>query len=136
MNFFSLSAAGFFAGLLGALGLGGGGVLVIFLTVFMHVPQLKAQGINLLFFIPTGVFALIFHLRRGLADMRAALPAAGLGLIGAALGSLAARFIGAEAVRIIFGLMLAALGGWELFAPRGKSGAARAFRASRRPPRR
>lgn len=113
----STSIAGFLAGLIGALGLGGGGVLVMFLTVFMAVPQLKAQGINLLFFIPVGLFALIFHIRQKLIDYKTALPAIGLGLIGAVCGSMLARFIGSGKVRILFGVMLAVLGVWELLAP-------------------
>ena len=44
--------AGLFSAVAGALGLGGGGVLVLYLTLGMHMPQLRAQGINLLFFCP------------------------------------------------------------------------------------
>jgi uncharacterized protein len=109
--------AGFLAGVTGALGLGGGGVLVLFLTVFLGVSQLKAQGINLLFFIPIGLFALFFHAKKKLVDWGAALPAILCGLAGAALGCLLARFFGAGTVRRIFGAMLLILGSWELFAP-------------------
>lgn len=44
--------AGLFSAVAGALGLGGGGVLVLYLTLGMHMPQLRAQGINLLFSCP------------------------------------------------------------------------------------
>lgn len=129
---FVACAAGFFSGLLGALGLGGGGVLVIFLTVFLGVPQLKAQGINLMFFIPIGVLALIFHAKRGLVDFKAALPAAGLGLAGAALGAMMTRFIGPGVIRVIFGVFLGTLGAYELFAPHRGRGAARSPSPRRR----
>lgn len=129
--FLIVCAAGFAAGLLGALGLGGGGVLVIFLTVFLGVPQLRAQGINLLFFIPIGVFALIFHTKKGLVVFRAALPAAGLGLLGAAFGAMMTRFIGPGTIRVIFGVFLALLGAYELFRPHRRQGA-----SSSPPPRR
>ena len=108
---------GFLAGFTGALGLGGGGVLVLFLTVFLGVSQLKAQGINLLFFIPIGIFALFFHARKKLVDWKAALPAVVCGLAGAALGCVLARYFGAVVVRKIFGALLLALGSWELFMP-------------------
>ena len=111
------SGVGFLAGTIGGLGLGGGGVLVMFLTIFAGLPQLKAQGINLMFFIPVGLFALLFHIRQKLVDFKTALPAIGLGLAGAACGSLLARLIGAHSVRLIFGIMLAALGLWEVAAP-------------------
>ena len=50
-------AAGLFSGIIGGMGLGGGAVLIIYLTVFSDVDQLKAQGINLLFFIPIALLA-------------------------------------------------------------------------------
>lgn len=107
--------AGFLAGFIGALGLGGGAVLVLFLTVFASVPQLKAQGINLLFFIPVGLFALIWHCRKRLVLWRTALPAILAGLLGAVGGSLLSRFFGGGTVRVLFGVMLLILGLWELF---------------------
>ena len=113
----SATIAGFLAGLIGGLGLGGGGVLVMFLTVFAGTPQHEAQGINLLFFIPVGFFALLFHIRQKLIDFKTALPAIGLGLVGAVCGSMLTRFIGGGCVRILFGVMLAALGLWEVAAP-------------------
>ncbi len=109
--------AGFFSGFLGGLGLGGGGVLVLFLTLFAGSGQLHAQGLNLAFFIPVGLFALIFHVRHRLVDFRMAWPAVLLGLLGALLGSLAAAHIGAAVVRKLFGLLLLTLGGWEVFSP-------------------
>ena len=108
---------GFLAGFIGALGLGGGGVLVMFLTIFMGVGQLKAQGINLLFFIPVGLFALLFHCRKKLVNWKIAIPAILCGLIGAAIGSLLANFFGASVMRKLFGTMLLILGAWELFVP-------------------
>lgn len=117
MTIFTACLAGFLAGFIGALGLGGGGVLVMFLTVFLGVGQLKSQGINLMFFIPVGLFALIWHIKRGLVRFKAAVPAIIAGLCGALLGAFLARFFGGDTIRRLFGLMLLLLGGWELFAP-------------------
>lgn len=115
MALFIALAAGFASGMIGALGLGGGGVLIMFLTVFGGVSQLKAQGINLLFFIPVGIFALIFHFKNRLVDFKSALPSIIAGLAGALLGSILAEFIGAMATRRIFGIMLLFLGAFEMF---------------------
>ena len=41
-------AAGLLSGIIGAMGLGGGAVLIIYLSVFTDMP-LKSQGITLLF---------------------------------------------------------------------------------------
>lgn len=111
------SIVGFLAGFIGALGLGGGGVLVMFLAAFLGMGQLRAQGVNLLFFIPIGIFALILHTRKKLVEWKTALPAIGFGLAGAAVGCYLARFLGADIIRRIFGGMLLVLGIFELFSP-------------------
>ena len=43
--------ASFVIALLTGLGVGGGGLFVVFLNMFTDIPQIKVQGINLLFFI-------------------------------------------------------------------------------------
>jgi uncharacterized membrane protein YfcA len=116
---FSAIISGLLAGFFGALGLGGGGVLVMFLTVFLGTAQLQAQGINLLFFIPVGLFALYFHIKQKLVVWPAAVPAIILGILGALVGSLLARYFGGDVIRRIFGLMLLLLGVHELFFPEG-----------------
>lgn len=58
------AVAGILSGLLGAMGLGGGGILIIYLSIFTSIPQAQAQGINLLFFLPTAVLALIVYQRK------------------------------------------------------------------------
>lgn len=112
--------AGFLAGFIGGLGLGGGGVLVLFLTLFAGIGQLRAQGINLAFFIPVGLFALVFHIRNHLVDFKAACPAILLGLGGAVLGSVLASHLGGQTIGKLFGILLLALGAWEVFAPHKK----------------
>ncbi|HCB99862.1 MAG TPA: hypothetical protein DEP42_01365, partial [Ruminococcaceae bacterium] len=107
-------------GFIGGLGLGGGGVLVLFLTLFAGVGQLRAQGINLAFFIPVGLFALFFHVRNHLVAFKVAWPAILLGLAGAFLGSVIAERIGANVVGKLFGLLLLILGVHEILAPRSQ----------------
>ena len=46
-----IAIASFIIALLSGMGIGSGGLLVIYLTLLEKVPQLTAQGINLLFFI-------------------------------------------------------------------------------------
>ena len=49
--------AGAAAGALGAMGLGGGGVLLLWLA-FSGMDQLAAQGVNLFFILPVGAAGL------------------------------------------------------------------------------
>ena len=60
MNILAL-LAGLLSGIIGAMGLGGGAVLIIYLSLFTETEQLTAQGINLLFFIPTALLAVIIY---------------------------------------------------------------------------
>jgi uncharacterized membrane protein YfcA len=64
---------GFGAGVLSAWGVGGGTLLLLFMTLFLDVEQKTAQGINLLFFLPTAAASLIAQRKSGYVD-RAALP--------------------------------------------------------------
>lgn len=109
------------AGLLGALGLGGGGVLLLYLTLWAGVGQLEAQGINLLFFLPTGLLAVVLHTKAGLISWRTALPAVATGVAGVFLGSYLAQAVGEAGLRKIFGLLVLILGIRELFAKKTAS---------------
>ena len=108
-------AVSFLAGAAGALGIGGGAVLLLYLTLFASLPQLQAQGINLLFFIPIAFTAIVIHFKNGLIDRRAVLFAVPFGLAGAFLGLKLAEFIGNDLLRRIFGILLGVVGLWELF---------------------
>ena len=55
--------AGALTGLLTGAGIGGGSLLLLYMTVFQKVPQLEAQGINLLYFLAATPPSLYFHIR-------------------------------------------------------------------------
>lgn len=103
------------AGVLGAMGLGGGSVLVLYLTFFRELPQTEAQGINLLFFIPCAVLALIVYRKRKLIDFTAVLPIVLGGLIGVTVGNALLPILGGAMLRKIFGALLLFIGGSEIY---------------------
>ncbi len=107
--------AGLFSGILGAMGLGGGGVLIIYLSLFTDTKQLTAQGINLLFFIPIGVFALIIYSTKKQIKWKLTLKYAFWGLIGTTLGLLLTDFLGGKITGKIFGGLLILIGLSEIF---------------------
>ena len=109
------SLAGFFAAVLGALGMGGGGVLLIYLTAAAGMTQMKAQGINLLFFIPIAAVALLIHARHKLLAYRLALIGILSGVVGVFAGYAIARMIGDRSLSKAFGVFLLVLGLRELF---------------------
>ena len=54
MNWLLSSIIAFASAAIASMGIGGGAVLLLFLTVFSDIPLATAQGINLLFFLPIG----------------------------------------------------------------------------------
>ncbi len=107
--FVDLAAALCIAGLSG-MGVGSGGLFVIYLTLLRGAPQLAAQGWNLLFFLFSAGASLAVHLRR--RELRWGLIAilAAAGLIGAYFGSALAPTIDPTLLRRLFGGMLIASG--------------------------
>ena len=87
MSWFWIAIASVLSGTLGAMGLGGGGILLLVL-VWAGWPQMTAQGINLLIILPVGLLGLYFHRKNGLTDGKAAWPLLLGGLPGVLLGVL------------------------------------------------
>lgn len=107
--------AGFFSGMLGAMGFGGGGILILYLTVYRNINQLTAQGINLLFFIPSAVTAVIMHSKNHLIKWKTALKYIFFGMIGVAAGFFLLKIINEDIIRKIFSVMLIIMGIKEFF---------------------
>ncbi len=58
--------AGFFSGLIGGMGMGGGTILIPALTIIFGVEQHVAQATNLIAFLPMALFTLNVHRKNGL----------------------------------------------------------------------
>ena len=112
--------AAFFSGLAASLGLGGGGILLLYLVLALNVEQLQAQGINLIFFLPCAVIAIIFYTKKRLIDWKAAWPILAGGLLGVGLGVWLAGAISADWLAKIFGGFLLLLGFREFFSKNKK----------------
>ena len=108
-------AAGTLTGILSGLGIGGGSLLLIYMTGFAGIPQNTAQGINLLYFLPTAGAALPAHIKNGYIEKAALLPAILAGLAGTAAAAWAATGMDAELLHKCFGVYLLIIGVRELF---------------------
>ncbi|MBE6781327.1 MAG: sulfite exporter TauE/SafE family protein [Ruminococcaceae bacterium] len=106
--------AGFLSGIIGAMGLGGGAVLLIYLALFKNTNQLTAQGINLLFFIPIAMLSVIIYAFKKQIKWKTVLFFSISGLVGAALGVWLSSVIGAEFIAKIFGGLLIGAGLWQI----------------------
>ena len=110
MNTFFMILAAFVAGLAASLGIGGGMILMIFLTVFGGYSQLEAQGLNLLFFLPIAITSVILHSKNHLIDKKVIYPTVVTGVIGAVAGTLLAHYIANENMRLLFAAFLLFVG--------------------------
>ena len=107
--------AGFAAGVLTGAGIGGGTLLLVWLTNFGGLEQRQAQGINLLYFLLTAPPALYGHLKNGLVDKPLALRAGAAGLLTAGLTAWLTRGLDTGLLRQAFGVFTIAVGLRELF---------------------
>ena len=108
--------AAFGSGAFGAMGMGGGGILVIYLTLALATGQLEAQGINLLFFLPCAVVSMLINGIRKLIDWKQVLWLALGGLPATLLGIWLAGFMQGKWLGWIFAGFLILLGLKEFFA--------------------
>lgn len=110
MNSIISIIAGFLSGLIGAMGFGGGGVLIIYLVVFANTPQIVAQGINLIFFIPCAVVATVIYLIKKQIKIKMILPVITGGITGVILASYFLRFIKSAWLSNVFAVFLIIMG--------------------------
>ena len=108
---------GFATGIWASMGLGGGFILVVWLTLFENVGQKSAQGINVLFFLPIAFIALIMHLKNHLVNKTLVKKMLLGGIIGAVIGTLGSNVIANDLLRKLFALFLIAFGLRDLFSP-------------------
>lgn len=107
-------AAGAAAGLLSGLGVGGGSLLLLFLTGYAGMSQQQAQGINLLYFIPSAAAALVSHIKNRCVVPQALLPAILSGGVCTILSAALAVRLDTELLHRCFGAFLLAVGTREL----------------------
>lgn len=115
MNLIFPVLAGFLAGIISGFGIGGGTILMIYLTLVMELPQRTAQGINLLYFLPTAAAALIIHSKNRFVQWKTVIPAAVSGCILAALAGYAAMNLDLALLKKLFGGFLILTGLLEFF---------------------
>lgn len=107
--------AGIILGYLAGLGVGGGSLLILWLTLVLGVDQEIARSINLMFFISSASAASLLRWRKGVLPIRTVLPAIFAGCCAAALFSWISTRIDITALKKLFGILLLVTGIRELF---------------------
>lgn len=101
-------------GFLSGLGIGGGSLLILWLTMVMGMDPGTARGLNLLFFIPTALLSCLIRHRQGSVSIRNLWPAMLAGCFSAGVFSLISIRLPAALLRKLFGIVLLVTGLREL----------------------
>lgn len=102
-------------GILSGFGIGGGSLLILWLTMVQQLPQYTAAGINLLYFLCCAPAALVSHIRHHLIEKKIALWCILAGCLASPAASLLAGLLPIHWLRRGFGILLLILGFRELF---------------------
>lgn len=88
------------------MGIGGGGLLIIYLTVYLNLPQLSAQGTNLLLFIVAGIGSFLFHFKKRKIKVWQVLCGIIFGVAGSFLSSFLLEGTSPNVARTCLGILL------------------------------
>ena len=109
-------------GFLAGLGVGGGSLLMLWLTAVVSMDYLAARSINLLFFLPCACISTLLRRKSGRLQLKNLLPSILCGSIAAGLTSLLSYRLELTLIKKIFGGLLIATGLRELFYRQKKPG--------------
>jgi uncharacterized membrane protein YfcA len=90
----------------GLLGVGGGTLMVPFLTIAAGFSQHSAEATSLLVVLPTAIVGSLVLRRRGIGDLGVALRFGALGAGGGVLGALLALALPGHVLRLVFACFL------------------------------
>lgn len=120
MNWIIPFLCGLGASVISAWGVGGGTLLLLVMTLFLGVDQRTAQGVNLLFFLPTAASALVCHAKAGYLDKPTLKVAVPIAVAAALVGAWVSNALDVEVLRKPFGVYLL-LSGVSLIWPKSES---------------
>lgn len=107
-------------GFLAGLGIGGGSLLILWLTMVLGMDPIAARGINLLFFLPCAVVSILVRRKHGKLKIRPLVPAILSGCTAALLVSIFTSGIKLNLLKKLFGGLLIVTGIRELFYTSGE----------------
>ena len=86
--------------------MGGGTVLILFLSLFLDIEQHIAQATNVIFFIPTAIAAIWVSLKNKNVNLKVGLPICLWGILGAFIGAYISTKMEVSMLRKFFGAFL------------------------------
>ena len=115
VNFLLSTAVASIMGMLAGMGVGGGSLLLLWLTQVALIPQQQAKLINLLFFLPAAVISSLFRRKQGGLEIRTVIPGIIAGAVSAGIFSLLGYYLDIEMLKKLLGGLLIVTGIREIF---------------------
>ncbi len=106
---------GTISGFISGMGMGGGTILILCLSMFMNIEQHIAQATNLVFFIPTSIIAIVTNIKQKNIDFKVGIPIAISGIIGAIIGAFYATKTNVKDLKKYFGVFIGLIAIWEIY---------------------
>ena len=106
---------GLATGVISGFGIGGGSLLLLYLTGMEGLAQYMAGGVNLLYFLFCAPAALISHIKNKLIEKRAVIFCTAAGVATSVGAALLASMLDTGFLRRAFGILLIYIGVRELF---------------------
>ena len=113
-SFWICVAAGTVLGFLSGLGVGGGSLLMLWLTLVIGTDQEQARLMNLMFFLPCAVIASLFRFKKAKPQLRLSMYAIGSALLGAVIGNYLNASVELTLLRKAFGVLFLICGFREI----------------------
>lgn len=102
-------------GFLAGMGVGGGSLLLLWLTQVAMIPQEQAKLLNLLFFLPAASVSTLFRKKQKITRPDVTRPGIIAGCIAAAITSIFARYLDLDLMKKLLGGLLILTGLKEIF---------------------
>lgn len=115
VNFIMNLIASTFLGFLAGIGVGGGSLLLLWLTQVVMLEQSQAKIINLLFFLPAASIATFFHKKHSNIEKKPAMVATIAGCISAAVFSFIGKRMDLTLLKKLLGVLFILTGIREIF---------------------
>lgn len=106
---------GFISGIVSGLGMGGGTVLILLLSLFLGIEQHIAQATNVIFFVPTAIAAIIIFIKNKNINFKLGIPICMFGIIGAIIGAKISTIMNVATLRKYFGIFLILIAIHEIY---------------------
>ena len=106
---------GIISGIISGMGMGGGTILILCLSLFLGKEQHIAQGVNLVFFIPTAITSTFINAKQKLIKWKTGIIVSIFGIIGAIIGAKISVGLDTNKLKLYFGIFLLIIAIFEIY---------------------